>query len=157
MTSGTPPRLGKRTQPSGQQNRLKARARKQELRERQAVRVANGDSAPTFATMECADITRVHLHQLRRLLDAQELLVKDESIPAEERVRLIISTSHAMAKINTQAQLEQEMDEYKREIQKREDELIAAQAAALGEKQRWQQERAALRAERERLAGCATE
>ena len=55
------------------------------------------------------------------------------------------------------AQLEAEMDGYKTDIQKREDELIAAQAAALGEKQRWQQERAALRAERERLPGCATE
>jgi hypothetical protein len=154
MTTGGPPRLGKRIQPSGQQNRLKARERKQELRERQAVRIANGDSAPTFAVMECTDITRVHLHQLRRLLEAQEMLIADERIPMEERAKLIIATSHAMAKINTQAQLERELDEYKADVRKRGDQLAAAQAEALAEKHRMQQERAALRAERERLAGC---
>lgn len=146
-----------RKQASGQQKRIARRKREQALRDRQAARVANGESAPTFAAMECADLTRVHLHQLRRLLEAQEMLIADERIPVEERAKLIIATSHAMAKINTLAQLEAEMDGYKADIQKREDELIAAQAAALGEKQRWQQERAALRAERERLAGCATE
>lgn len=146
-----------RKQASGQQKRIARREREKELRDRQAARVATGASAPTFIPRKCADITRIHLMQLERLHEAQEIALADEQVPVEERIKLIIATTHAMAKINTLAQLEAEMDGYKADIQKREDELIAAQAAALGEKQRWQQERAALRAERERLAGCATE
>ena len=143
MENSTP----KRKQLSGQQKRIARREKAAELRERQAERVASGDGAPTFQPIACDDITRVHLHQLRRLLEAQELLLKDETVAIEERAKLVVTVAHAMAKINTQAQLEAEMDEYKREIQKRDDELVAAQAAALGEKQKWQQARAALIAE----------
>ena len=106
--------------PSGHQFRVARRQKEQELRERQAARVASGDSAPTFAPRKCADITRIHLMQLERLHEAQELVLADERIPVEERIKFILATTHAMAKINVQAQLEQDVETYKAALLKRE-------------------------------------
>lgn len=137
--------------PSGQQFRVARRQKQQEARERQAHRVQVGDQAPTFAPKPCADLSTIHLRQLERLHEMQEIMLADETVPREERAKLILATTHAMSKINSQAQLERDMEQYRTAIKAREDALIAEQASTLTERHKLQQLRAAAIEECKRL------
>lgn len=141
-----------RQYPSGAAKRARAKQQADAELRAHAEKIARGEAIPTFTVPDKPDMSEIHLRQLEQLWQAQKMILEDETLPIPARVKVILNTSHAMAKINTQAQQEADLAEYKARVVKKEDELREAKAATLRERHLLQQERQALKQERERLA-----
>lgn len=102
---------------SGQDYRLKRRAKKQQRQDAHRQRLED-DGVVVFKDLDCSDVTRIHLLELQRLWEAQELLVSDPGVSTEDKADFIVKIASAIAKINVHAQLVAKQDIYVERLQK---------------------------------------
>jgi FtsZ-binding cell division protein ZapB len=139
--------------PSGHQNLIKRRA-KQQARQKAHRERLEADGVPVFKPVDCSDVTRIHLLELQRLWEAQELLVSDPSVSTEDKADFIVKIASAIAKINVHAQVVAKQDIYverlqkeidgltteRRELELQRKQLEAAVAAFEDERRAWREQ-----------------
>jgi hypothetical protein len=68
-----------------------------------------------LAVEPCRNPERAHLYEIDRLLNMQYLIETDTGIPNEEKARLLMGFAQAMAKLRTEAELEQRIEQLEHE------------------------------------------
>lgn len=108
-----PPVRSPSGKPSGAQFEQARKARRAAEQARHAARLAA--SGKVLAVEPCRNPERAHLYEIDRLLNMQYLIETDTGIPNEEKARLLMGFAQAMAKLRTEAELEQRIEQLEHE------------------------------------------
>lgn len=108
-----PPVRSPSGKPSGAQFEQARKARRAAEQARHAARLAA--SGKVSVVEPCRNPERAHLYEIDRLLNMQYLIETDTGIPNEEKARLLMGFAQAMAKLRTEAELEQRIEQLEHE------------------------------------------